>query len=301
MKLTIFTPVYNRANLINNLYESLTRQSNTDFIWMIVDDGSTDNIKQIIEQYKKTSNFKIQYIYQDNRGKHSAHNTGIANCSTELFLCVDSDDYLTDDAVEKIYAINREYGLQEQCVLGYFFRKKDTKNQLSGGNFNLKNKLVGLREIYFKYGFSGELAIVFKTELIKDYHFPTYDSEKFVSEKVFYNQITNIAPMVYVDDAIYIFEYQQSGYTMNANSLLAKNPVGTAMGYLSDTIYGTKFIDRAKSYSSFIAMKQVFCIPNNQYDDYNIPFAIRCAGWILKPHYIKIFKKINIRYNLEVI
>lgn len=158
---------------------------------------------------------------------------------------------------------------------------------------------MGLREIYFDYGFSGELAIIFKTQLIKSFSFPIYDNEKFVSEKVLYNQITSIAPMIYVDDVIYIFEYQQSGYTRNSNRLMAKNPMGTAMGYLSDAIYGTKYIDRVKAFGAFISMKKIFRISDNIYPEYNIPLFVKFAGYLLKMHYNRLFKKIDKKYNVE--
>lgn len=297
MKLTIFTPIYNRAHLVNRLYQSLLRQSNQNFIWLIVDDGSTDDIQQVVEKYKKNSSFEIRYYYQKNQGKHIAHNTGVEKCNTELFFCVDSDDYLTDDAVEKIYAV---HNANSSCrVLGYYFRKIDTKCNVSGGDFFVKNNFVGLREIYYRYGFVGELAIVLKTNLIKDFSFPAYKNEKFVSEKVFYNQITSIAPMVYVDDTIYVFEYQESGYTMNSDRLLAKNPKGAAMGFLSDAVYGINLLDMAKAYASFSSIKKVFGIGKETYPKSVVKTTVKIVATLLKPHYNKLFQRINLQYNKE--
>lgn len=297
MKLTIFTPIYNRAHLISRLYESLLRQTNQNFVWLIVDDGSTDNIKQIIEEYKKDANFEIRYYYQNNQGKHIAHNTGVDKCDTELFVCVDSDDYLTDDAADKIYSVHNANSSQN--ILGYYFRKIDTNGNISGGNFSLRNSFVGLRELYYRYGFVGELAIVLKTKLIKDFAFPQYTNERFVSEKVFYNQITSIAPMRYVDEAIYIFEYQESGYTMNSNRLLAKNPKGAAMGFLSDAIYGAKLFDMAKAYASFFSMKKVFGIENEVYPQNEVKLIVRIMASLLRAHYNKLFRQIDLQYNKE--
>ena len=291
MILTIFTPVYNRAHLIHKLYDSLINQTNQNFVWLIVDDGSTDNIKNIIEEYRKSAKFEVRYIYQENQGKHTAHNLGVANCNTELFFCVDSDDFLTSNAVERIYEIHDKYS--GHSTLGYYFRKMDTQNKISGGKFLFNNELVGLSELYFNYGFVGELAIILKTDLIKPYAFPVFAGERFVSENVFYNQITSIAPMVWVDEVIYIFEYQQTGYTLNSSKLLLKNPRGVAMGYLSNAIYGTKIIDRAKAYAAFIAMKKVFKITSRQYCDSIIPKSIKLIGTLLKNHYKKLFKNLK--------
>lgn len=297
MKLTIFTPVYNRADLIDRLYESLRRQTNHNFIWLIVDDGSTDNLQQKIERLNKESDFEIRYYYQKNQGKHAAHNMGVEKCDTELFFCVDSDDYLTEDAVEKILMVHKMNFSRR--VLGYFFRKVDTEGNVSGGRFSIRNNVVGLREIYYRYGFVGELAIVLKTDLIKGFSFPTYANEKFVSEKVLYNQLSSIAPMVYVDEAIYVFEYQESGYTMNSNKLLAKNPKGAAMGFLSDAVYGTNFIDMSKAYAAFSSVKKTFGICGEIYPKCSVKASVRIMAVLLKPHYNKLFRKINLRYNME--
>lgn len=295
MKLTIFTPVYNRADMISDLYESLERQTNKDFVWLVVDDGSTDNLKQVINRLSEKATFDIEYTYQKNSGKHGAHNTGVKLCTTELFFCVDSDDCLTDNAVERICAVHEKYA--QENVLGYYFRKKDTQGNVSGGEFTLKSEKVGLREIYFKYGFVGELAIVLKTDLIKPYSFPVYDNERFVSEKVFYNQITALAPMVYTDETIYLYEYQPTGYTMNSESLLCKNPAGTAMGYLSDAIYGTNCVARAKAYSTFAAMKKVFAIPDEYYSFKKPPLSVRILARMLRVHYISLLRGLNEKYN----
>ena len=297
MKLTIFTPVYNRADLIDRLYESLRRQTNHNFIWLIVDDGSTDNLQQKIERLNKELDFEIRYYYQKNQGKHAAHNMGVEKCDTELFFCVDSDDYLKEGAVEKILTVH-EMNLSRK-VLGYFFRKVDTEGNVSGGRFSIRNNVVGLREIYYRYGFVGELAIVLKTDLIKGFSFPTYANEKFVSEKVLYNQLSSIAPMVYVDEAIYVFEYQESGYTMNSNKLLAKNPKGAAMGFLSDAVYGTNFIDMSKAYAAFSSVKKTFGICGEIYPKCSVKTSVRIMAVLLKPHYNKLFRKINLRYNME--
>ena len=292
MKLTIFTPTYNRAHMLPQLFESLVNQSNRDFVWLIVDDGSTDNTRQLVEKFRETTPFKIVYVFQENAGKHAAHNTGVENCTTELFFCVDSDDFLTIDAVQKIYSIHEEF--ESWNILGYYFRKADTSGKVSGGAFPIHNRLIGFREIYFDLGFTGELAIVFKTDLIKNYCFPVYENEKFVTEKVLYNQLGSIAPMVYVDDVIYIFEYQETGYTKNAAKLYVKNPKGCAMGYLSDAIYGTKLVHRSKAYAAFKSMVKVFGIPVELYHNIDdVSVMVKLCAIFLKPHYNKLFDKIK--------
>ena len=109
--LTVFTPAYNRAYSIHLCYESLLRQTSKDFVWLVVDDGSSDETAQLISEWQKRDNgFEIKYIYKQNGGMHTAHNTAYENIDTELNVCIDSDDYMTDDAVEKIVNFWKENG-----------------------------------------------------------------------------------------------------------------------------------------------------------------------------------------------
>ena len=110
--LTVFTPAYNRAYTIHKCYESLRRQTLKDFVWLVVDDGSTDNTAELIKQWQTVTDngFEIRYVYKENGGMHTAHNTAYENIDTELNTCIDSDDYMTDDAVEKIVNCWKKYG-----------------------------------------------------------------------------------------------------------------------------------------------------------------------------------------------
>lgn len=99
---TVFTPTYNRAYILNNLYQSLCRQSYGDFEWLIVDDGSTDNTEGLIASWLDESKISLCYIKQPNGGKHRAINRGIQEANGNLFFIVDSDDYLADNAIERI-------------------------------------------------------------------------------------------------------------------------------------------------------------------------------------------------------
>ena len=100
--ITIFTPTYNRAYTLDKLYQSLVAQTSKDFCWLVVDDGSTDNTEQLIASYIDEGLLDIRYIKQENGGKQRAWNTAVANCTTELFYCLDSDDYFVPDAVESL-------------------------------------------------------------------------------------------------------------------------------------------------------------------------------------------------------
>ena len=103
MQITVLTATYNRAYLLGDLYDSLCRQTSKDFIWIIIDDGSSDGTKQLCEKWLHENNgFKIEYYYKENGGKNRAINLGVARVETPYTMIMDSDDYLVDDAIEKM-------------------------------------------------------------------------------------------------------------------------------------------------------------------------------------------------------
>jgi glycosyltransferase involved in cell wall biosynthesis len=282
--LTVFTPIFNRVSLIKNLYWSLKQQTSYDFIWLIVDDGSTDDIHQcVMEMIEDTEEFEIQYVYQENQGKHIAHNTGVDCTKTKLFMCVDSDDILTKDAVKSIIDVDSRY--DEENVSGYLFRKQDTSGNISGGTFTIKNPYIGMYKLYSQKKFRGELAAVFRTEKIASCRFPKFGDEKFLSESVLYNQLERVAPMVWVDQVIYIFEYQSDGYTNSGIKLMINNPCGCAMRYLSDALTDTTVSGKIKNYALFRSMISLFNLSSSQYDVRSVNCLVRNISYILVPHY----------------
>ena len=110
MLLTVFTPTYNRAHTLGRTYESLCRQTCRDFVWLIVDDGSSDGTDRLVASWQAEERIPITYVRQENQGMHGAHNTAYRHITTELNTCIDSDDWMPDDAVERIVACWREHG-----------------------------------------------------------------------------------------------------------------------------------------------------------------------------------------------
>ena len=114
MQLTVFTPTYNRAKLLQRCYESMKRQTNQKFIWMIIDDGSNDNTKELVKLWQlEEHDFQLKYYYKKNGGLHTAYNEAISRIETPLCVCIDSDDFMPDDAVEKILDFWEEHGSDE--------------------------------------------------------------------------------------------------------------------------------------------------------------------------------------------
>jgi len=287
--LTIFTPTYNRGYLLPNLYESLIKQTNHDFCWLIIDDGSIDNTKQLVNKFQEERKINIIYIYQVNRGKHVAHNTALAMCHSELFFCVDSDDILTIDAIDTILKLNEE--VKEDDILGFYFRKSTMNGKYSGENFPDNINRIGLMELYDRYRFTGEMAIILKTKKISTYRFPVFDDEKFISESVFYEKIDSIAPMVINKKVIYLFEYLDDGYSANAIRLSHDNPKGTAIAYLSSSIHYKSPYLKIKKMAQYYAWIKVMKLDKKKFDTKGILVVHKFVSLLLSVYYIRLFKR----------
>ena len=223
MLLTVFTPTYNRAYTLSKLYESLTRQTVRDFEWLIVDDGSTDSTSELVKRWALDEMIDIRYIRKENGGKSSAHNVGAKEARGELFICVDSDDYLANSAVE---IIRNAWAVADADNVGVVAYKA-----LNNGKSvtDIKNKSVisfTLKDGYDAYGLTGDTALVFKTEAARRFEFPSFEGETFVPEGYLYDKIDTLGTLLVVREPIYICEYLDDGYTANMKRTLYKNPNG---------------------------------------------------------------------------
>ena len=221
MIITVFTPTYNRAYILPQLYDSLKRQNSKHFEWIIVDDGSTDETKRLIEQWIRENAIRIRYFSQKNAGKSIAHNRGVKEAQGELFTCVDSDDYLTEDALTTIETNWREN--KDKSLIGILaYRIKPNGDAIT----KMKNdniSLTTLRDAYKKYGLSGDTMLVYRTSIIKKYEFPHIEGEKFIPEGYLYNKLDKEGKLAIVRKGIYICDYLDDGYTRNVAKLIYNN------------------------------------------------------------------------------
>ena len=177
--LTVFTPAYNRAHTIGRTYESLKSQSCKDFKWLIIDDGSSDNTRELVEAWKKQDNgFEIEYIYKENGGMHTAHNVAYEHIDTELNVCIDSDDCMANDAISKI--INAWDSVRDKNYAGLIGLDADMEGNIIGNAFP-KDMYETTLSNYYATGGSGDKKLVYKTEIIKKYPpYPVFEGEKYV-------------------------------------------------------------------------------------------------------------------------
>ncbi|MGL6064071.1 MAG: glycosyltransferase family 2 protein [Fusobacteriaceae bacterium] len=243
--ITVFTPTYNRAYTLPKLYESLQKQSDSRFQWLVIDDGSTDNTEQLIELYKKENKIKIIYKKINNGGKMRAINRGVENCLSELFFIVDSDDYLHNKAIERIL---ETYKNLPKEFAGMVFRKKNLKEEKELTVFPSAIIDSTPVEIFYNKKILGDKAEVFKTSVLKEgfFIFPEIKGEKFIPEGLVWNRIGKKYKLRYIDEIIYYFEYIQDGYTKNFNRLIKENPEGFKLYYKEMLTYSIPFYNKIK-------------------------------------------------------
>lgn len=221
--LTILTPTYNRESTLIRLYDSLIKQTNPNFEWMIIDDGSTDNTEDIIKEFK---GLQIKYIKQENRGKHVALNTGIANIESKLTFIVDSDDLLTENAVDCILAYWQKYSSSQSSLCGMSFNKGYSITNVVGNDLPFNEKISNFIEIRERMNIKGDKAEVWVTQLLKENPFLEIKGEKFLGETYIWWQLAKKYDMLFVNEIIYIVEYLDSGLSSAGRALRIKNPIG---------------------------------------------------------------------------
>ena len=225
-QLTIFTPSYNRAYTLHKCYQSLKHQTNSNFKWLIVDDGSTDNTRQLVESWIEESKLDIKYIYQENQGMHGAHNTAYENIETELNICIDSDDYMPYDAVENILKFwnnNKRLDLAGIAGLDAYEDKL-----VIGTEFPPNLKESTLFDLYNKYGVKGDKKLVYRSELTKKYVYPVFEGEKYVGLDYKYKKIDETHKLALMNKVICVVEYMEDGSSNNMLNQYRRNPKGFA-------------------------------------------------------------------------
>lgn len=224
--LTVFTPTYNRAYCLEKCYESLIRQTSKDFIWLVIDDGSTDRTKDLIESWKKENKIEIDYHWQENQGMHGAHNTAYELIQTELNVCIDSDDYMPDDAVEKINSFWMKYGNNQ--VSGLIGLDAFADRKIIGTKLPSHLKTSTLFDLYYKHGVTGDKKLVYRTKLTKHFPYPVFQNEKYVGLAYKYYRLDCQYELLLMNEVVCCVEYLPDGSSRNMLRQYRRNPNGFA-------------------------------------------------------------------------
>ena len=226
MIVTVLTPTFNRGGSLNNLYQSLQKQTIKDFEWLLVDDGSTDDTKNIAEEMKRKAEFPMRYIYKENGGKHTALNVGLKQINSELTFIVDSDDTLVPDAIETILQYHKKYG-KKKDLCGYSFLRRFPDGKINGKPFEPDEKVGTYIQCRINADDTqADKSEVFYTRCLKEFPFPEYRNEKFLGEDLVWIRMAMKYQMVHINRAIYVGNYLEDGLTKNRRKNNIRSPYG---------------------------------------------------------------------------
>lgn len=239
-RLTVFTPTYNRADLLPRGYAALCRQTLHDLYWLIIDDGSTDNTQKLVRSWIKTDSIeirddgfvgyskdadwlRIEYVYKENGGLHTGYNKAIEKMNTELCVCIDSDDYMPDDATEKIIKMWIEKGSDKVGgIMGLDFFFDGTP---IGGHFQEGIETLHIIDMGPKYHHYGDVKIVHRTDLLKQVApQPTFPGEKNFNPIYLFHKIDMKYPLLLLNDNLCFVEYQVGGMSYNIFKQYVNSP-----------------------------------------------------------------------------
>lgn len=211
--LGIITTTYNRAYCIHQVYESLKRQDCKDFMWLVVDDGSTDNTKEIIEGFIAENIIDIEYIYQENIGMTGARNTAYDNIKTEINTIIDSDDWLADGAVGKIIEFWNKN--KKEGIAGIIALNASPDGKIVGTSLPEEIRITTFSKLFDKYKAKGDKKLIYRSELSKKYPYPVFEGEKFFPASYKFYLLDIDYEMLLMNEPVCIVDYTENSMSFN--------------------------------------------------------------------------------------
>ena len=229
-KLTIFTPVYNRAHCIHRCYESMLRQENKNFIWIIIDDGSTDHLEEVVRPWLQNKQpFSIEFYRKENGGMYTAYNLALKHVTTDYWTCIDSDDWLSDNAVALIYKAIQKREANNINVCGFVGLDALADGTILGGRFKKKKK-TGLMDLKIHHKHKGDMKMVYRTEMSAPFTpMPEIKGEKDFNPYYMMLQMDEIAPLMVINEVLCIVDYQPDGMSASVFKSYVNSPVSFGM------------------------------------------------------------------------
>lgn len=245
--ITVFTPTFNRKHLLPQLYNSLCRQSSNDFIWLVIDDGSSDNTNELIKKWQSENKIEIEYHYKENGGMHTAHNLAYKLIETELNVCIDSDDYMPDDAIDKILSIWKQQDNKSKLA-GIIGLDADKEGNIIGSKIPSHLEKGGLTDLYKKHKVTGDKKIVLRTDVVKEYPlYPEFKNERLVPLGILYLMISQNYEFIYSNEVFCIVEYQAGGSSATIFKQYLQSPRGFAYARTVQKKYSYSIKDDLKN------------------------------------------------------
>ena len=228
MRISILTATYNRANYLEKIYKSIVENqeiSQLEAEWIIIDDGSTDKTKKVVEQFIVEKKINIKYVYQQNLGKMAAINKAVEYATGDLIVDCDSDDFFKENAF-KLIERNTSKLLKNQQLYALCFLKQDLSGNISGKKFLTNFMESTMFDLYFKQDIEGEKILVFNARVRKKFRHEIEKNEKFVTEARMYHKMDEKYKILCINEVIETGDYNEDGYTKNILKTFKMSPNG---------------------------------------------------------------------------
>lgn len=251
--ITILTSTYNRASLLPRLFDSLLRQTSKDFEWIVVDDGSTDDTREVVANLKEKCGgaFPMGYVYKANGGKHMAINIGAERARGELLFIADSDDLLTDDALETVE--NSWHDISDDKSFAGIAGLDITMDtcEVIGSGLPQEHIDCNAIDIRYRHHVTGDMKEVFRTEVLREFPFPEFAGERFCPEQLVWFRMARRYRLRYINKPIYIADYQPNGITAGITRARMRNPSASMLTYAELTECPVPFLVKVKAAINF--------------------------------------------------
>lgn len=220
---SVVTPTYNRAHLLERVFESLAGQTFRYFEWIVVDDGSTDETKQVVERLARRATFAVRYFWKPNGGKHTAMNLAYTVAAGELLLCFDSDDRCTTDALAFMVGKWRELSPRYPDLIGIVTSSMTKDGMPIGTTFPIDGEIGHLHRVYDRIRLRGDRWDIHMTRVLREYPFPTLDGQRLCPEGLVWNRLSRRYRMAFFNHRTRVHEHEADGYTANLGLVRRKS------------------------------------------------------------------------------
>jgi hypothetical protein len=249
---TVFTPTYDRAKTLHRAYDSLCLQTCRDFEWLIVDDGSTDETRRLVEQWQLEAAFPIRYFYQENQGKHVAYNLAALKAQGEFLVCLDSDDSCVATALERLSACWNSIPVQDRSrYSGIDCHCIDVHGDKIGSDYPIspgKNALVAnYSEMRLEYQVQGEKWGFQRTDVMREFLFPELKQlhMSHIPEAIAWIPMTQKYPVLYVNEWLRIYHHDPQTQQLTKSNIMMTNPIGVWLASQTSLQWEMKYFSRS--------------------------------------------------------
>lgn len=218
MIFTVCTATFNRAHTLHRVFDSLVSQTERDFEWLVIDDGSTDGTADMIGKWASQAPFAIRYQFQENQGKHVAINLGTQLARGRLFLIADSDDAFLPDALENFLEAWNSIPKNERCSFtGVTGLCVSDEGQVIGDSFPTDVFDTTSPEVFYRHGVRGEKWGFHRTDVLRQFPFPVISGLGFFSEGIVWHAIGRKFRTRFINKPVRIYK-QDAGDQLTTRS-----------------------------------------------------------------------------------